>query len=591
MGGMVFLAQLLANSEIEQIYIVPLSHTDIGFTAAPSEVARQYVASGKKALDAAKSDPDYVWNFETFWQLEQWLEGRGDSAKLVELVRKGRIGISAAYVNPHTSLMSAWTLDGLFRLPVAWGKKQGLQLDWAMINDVPGHPADLPHFLAANGVRYLALGVNQSLSKPLPIEVCDTPFWWEAPDGSRVLTWISADSYTEAYMLYGVDPGTARFFNPKVFKDADPMAVMRQGISGMMARFEKSGYPYDSVLAFHGFDNWGSDPSRRLPEAMRLWNKRAEAPRIVLGTPGDFLRHIEARYGKDLPVRRGGFGGQWEVVRTGTPTAMARARAEEERIMVRSGRTDLPGPDAAAIGRLLVYWEHSFGMGPPWPDLLTREQWIAHNRDQRDLVAGWALPHVEWPKGKPLEIDQPAKDGDLRTNGLYYAKAGFGPLAGEIRGALPERAWPSHTAETLANGHVLVRHSINRRQLEPEARIVWTWRLRDEDAQAPVVVDTATGDTRPDQDGLAGYRLDYWIAATRFQIGDTAFRPHGPFVFGKKKEYPGWLFAKALDQELHAKFKGECAAVASFDEAYPGEEELYEFAIEIESTPATSPPR
>ena len=186
---------------VEKIYVVPMSHLDIGFTAPPSVVARKMCDATDQALEHAATDPAYVWNFETFWQLEQWLNTKPPQekvAQLLALLKSGRFGLGSAYDTPHSCLMSAWTLDWLFRLPTGWGKAHGLKLQTAILDDVPGHCMDLPHFMAKNGVRYLVVGSNLTFSPPLPKEIANTPFWWEAPTGERVLTWISAHAYTDA---------------------------------------------------------------------------------------------------------------------------------------------------------------------------------------------------------------------------------------------------------------------------------------------------------------------------------------------------------------------------------------------------------
>ncbi len=582
--------------EIDAIYIVPLSHTDIGFTAPPSAVAAKMDKAGGEALEAARADPAYVWCFETFWQLEQWLDRHHDPAPMLELLRSGRFGVSAAYVDPHSSLMSAWALDQLFRLPVEWGRKRGLTLDWAVIDDVPGHPHDLPVFLARNGVKYLALGVNQSLSKPLPQEVSNTPFWWEGPDGSRVLTWISADSYTEAYTKYGIDPGTARFFAPKDFPEKEPLEVMRKGIERMLDGYRKRGYAYDSVIALHAFDNWGSGASRRLPEAVKTWNEADRAatggpasrvaarPRLVLSTPREFFRHVEEKYGAALPVRRGGFGGQWELVRTGAPTAMARARAEEARLAASAAPDAAPdasrdaAPDAGRVAKLLVYWEHSFGMGVPWPKLLTRAEAVQHNLEQWDLVKGWPLENAVWASGETVTLPPRGEGDPFEPNGLYitaYAdgKARFDPV--------PEAAWPLRRAERLANGALLLRHRIDRRNLPDPAHVIWTWKLTEEEIRAPVVLKTATGTMKCPDEGLAGYDPGHWIAPVSFRLARTEFWPHGIFVFSRPEQYKGWLVARVLDQASGAEFKGGERGAMKLDEAYPGEDPVFEFGVEV----------
>ena len=63
----------------------------------------------------------------------------------------------------------------------------------------PGHTRVFPQILARSGVRLLQIGANNG------VRGVKTPllFWWESPDGSRVLTQLT-DGYG-----WGWDPATA----------------------------------------------------------------------------------------------------------------------------------------------------------------------------------------------------------------------------------------------------------------------------------------------------------------------------------------------------------------------------------------------
>lgn len=579
---------------IETVYIVPMSHIDIGFTAPPLDVADGAARHTQQALELARKDPEYVWNFEVFWELEQWLRPRQRPGfppaaspatrpapaapaveKLLQLVRQGRFGIGAAYVNPHSSLMSAWALDQLFRVPTEWAREQGLTLNWATINDVPGHPADLPRFAAANGVRYLLLGTNQGLSKPLPEEVCNTPFWWEAPDGSRVLAWIAGkNAYTEAFIEYGIDPGTARWFNRQEFTQTEPLEVIRHGMQRLENDYARKSYPYDAVVLMHAFDNWDAGAAARLPDAVRLWNESVGKPRLVLSTPDHFFRHIEKNYGTRLPVRRGGFGGQWELVRLGAPSAMARARAREAQLLAASGQ---PAPDD--IRRLLVYWEHTFSLSTPWPGHLTREQAIQQTRQQWQVVADWPLPERPAKTGEAVTLPDSEPAGALEHNGVCMAASAF--ITWKDFFPVPEEAWIERRTERLDDGTLRCRHRIDRHKLPDPAHLIWAWKLSEKESTAPIVVQTAAGSARWPEDNLGGYHPFHWVAPWGFQIGSTRFTPQGAFAFARPPEHPGWLLCHFLSQGRTATFKGGQKAQMTFEEVFQGEDPIHEFIIDI----------
>src|SRR5207247_1362168 len=98
----------------------------------------------------------------------------------------------------------------------------------AALARLPAHPdfrwtaeCALPTLLAASAVRYLASGVNPERAAPLlsPVDAARAQlggtewttypqlYWWEGPDGSRVLHW-RADQYADG-PRFGFDVGPA----------------------------------------------------------------------------------------------------------------------------------------------------------------------------------------------------------------------------------------------------------------------------------------------------------------------------------------------------------------------------------------------
>ena len=569
--------------EIETIYIVPFTHNDVGFDATPKQMAANSVKSIDDAIEHAAANPQYVWNIETFWQMRHWLDAGKNPEPLLKLLRDGRFGLNSAYICPHTSVMKAWMLDQLFRIPVEWGRKHKLVLDWAMINDVPGHPPGLPRFLANNGVKYLALGTNQSLSKKLPDEVSNTPFWWETLDGKhRVLTFLCAESYTGAYMKYGIDPQTSHFFTrkQKEYSSTELLDVMKQNMGEMLDTYRKREYPFDAVMAMHAFDNWGSGNSKKLPGAAKLWNENVGKPRIVLSTPREFFKHIELKYADVLPVRRGGFGGQWDNMRCWIPTAMRSAYAQEKLLMEKQA------PDVRETERVLAFYGHTIGAGPCWPGHLTRKTTVEHNRQFAEFQSDWPREKINWPTGSPVELPTDDEREMYKRNQLYLVRFLNRKMTRE---PMPEGSWLMQRAERLKDGTLRLRHRIDRRKLPPErAYVMWSWRLTREAANSEVTVKGAAGSWVWRKDALAGYSINGWIAPDEFRLGKTIFRPNGPLWFGKLPGRPEILYSSVLRQKRNGRFKDVGEDTLTFEEACPGEDPIYEFAIDIIQKAATN---
>lgn len=570
-------------ASIERIYVAPMSHLDIGFTDAPSAVAAKMVAAVNQALDQAEKDPDYVWNIETFWQLDQWLATKPSEdrqERLAELVRSGRIGVGAAYVTPHSSMMSDWALDRLCEPAVAWAQRHGLRLEWAVLNDVPGHPPDLPRFLARAGVKYLVLGVNQSLSPPLAQKYCNTPFWWEAPTGERVLTWISADGYTEAFTQMGFDPDAARLFAPQRFEGGDAMVIMRRGITDFVAKYARRGYRHDAVLALHAFDNWGLGSSAKLPSFARQWNEAGQGPEIVVTTPGAFFSHLLANGAEALPTYRGGFGGAWDRVKIAVPTSVRRMRAAE-RLFRDAGLT---GADPG-VRNYLAPCGHTFGLGPPWPGLLTQEQALQRNLDQAEMVRALPGKGQVWPiRGTPtpLSVDN---DGALKPNGLYLADGiGIWQFVGRTLEPLAADIWSALPARRTNDGVWQFRHRVDRRKLADPAKVVWAWPVSTPASQIRPRIRTASGWMQIPDDLLDGRFHNGWFSAWATRLDGIEIEADIPLAFCVVPEqFPNWVFALCLTQSREAKFKGGQNRRLTFEEAYPGEEDVLELTIEVRS--------
>ncbi|MFQ5804866.1 MAG: hypothetical protein ACE5I3_00285 [Phycisphaerae bacterium] len=569
------------SPSIKRIYVAPMSHLDIGFTDAPSAVAAKMVAAVNQALDRAAEDPDYVWNIETFWQLDQWLATKPTKdrrKRLAELVRAGRFGVGAAYVTPHSSMMSDWALDRLCEPAVDWARRHGLRLEWAVLNDVPGHPPDLPRFLAPAGVKYLVLGVNQSLSPPLVQKYCNTPFWWEAPTGERVLTWISADGYTEAFTQMGFDPDTARFFAPKRFESSNAMAVMRQGISAVGSKYARRGYRHHAILVLHAFDNWGVGTLARLPRFARQWNEAGEGPKIIVATPGAFFRDLLAKGDDLLPTYRGGFGGAWERVKIAVPTSVRRMRAAETRFRERGLTATDPG-----VRNFLALCGHTFGLGPSWPGLLTEEQMLRHNREQAEMVRALSASGQLWPiRGTPAPLSV-TNDGTLMPNGLYLADGiGIWQFVGRTLKPLASDAWTALPPRRTEDGVWQFRHRIDRRKLLDAAQVVWAWPVETPAVQLRPKVRTASGWMQIPDDLLDGRFHNGWFSAWATRLDGVEIEADIPLAFCTAPEhFPNWVFALCLKQSREAKFKGGQSRRLTFEEAYPGEEDVLELTIEV----------
>ncbi len=406
------------GSPIKTVYIVPSSHYDFGFVEPPDAIRERAARHIDDVIRVAEADPGFRWTIESVWQVEEWLKrakdptsnlqpDRAKIARLVALIKSGRVALSAAWGSMHTDFMGAEELNRLCRGASALRRAYGVETDLAMMDDVPGHPTSVPSVLAASGVRRLVVGANLFLNTSTSLAPGKVPFYWESPDGGRVLTWVSQSArggYTEAltdFYLdpYTVDPYTGRtayeMFNPTAPKKTE-LQVMEEGVAVLQKRYADAAYPYDAVMAMYAHDFLRPENVANLERAVKLWNGKHQTPKLVIATPVEFFRYMEQKYSAQFPTYRGEWSGIWSEAKTMSPHISALARyahdhtaAAESLWSAVSAIREIPFPAGNATelyGMMMTYDEHSGAGNTGWPQLNDRELLDEQNRQYvRDM--------------------------------------------------------------------------------------------------------------------------------------------------------------------------------------------------------------
>src|SRR5262245_44999136 len=142
------------SAEIHYVYVVPMSHLDIGFTNSVPDlipIEKQYLDD---AMDLAEQHPEYRWTIESVWQLDQWLSLTTDPAqidRLRSLMGQGRIELMAGYANMHQGVLGFEQFNRFLYPARKYETSWGLDLDTAISDDVPGSSVALPQVLRGNG--------------------------------------------------------------------------------------------------------------------------------------------------------------------------------------------------------------------------------------------------------------------------------------------------------------------------------------------------------------------------------------------------------------------------------------------------------
>ncbi|MCF7958478.1 MAG: hypothetical protein K9M57_08535 [Phycisphaerae bacterium] len=198
MPGSVPAAEQKGN--VQEIILVYKSHFDIGYTHLASETIHNYrtrtIEGALDVVDKNKSlpaDQQFVWTIPG-WPMKKILEDwPGQTPERQQRVREAfKDGRFAVHALPFTMQVELMEPEGMVRSlgyasKLARGAGKPLPTG-AKMTDVPSYTKFTPTLLKNAGVNFLHLGCNPGSTPP------DVPFlfWWEGPDGSRLLTMYSA---------------------------------------------------------------------------------------------------------------------------------------------------------------------------------------------------------------------------------------------------------------------------------------------------------------------------------------------------------------------------------------------------------------
>ncbi len=184
----------------EHVWVVFKTHLDIGYTDTIEAVLEKYrvgmMDSALQVIDASRGLPPaerFAWTLAG-WPLTHVLGPRQEPARRARIEQAVREGAIAFHALPFTTHTETLDLEDLVR---GLGFSSRLSRQYARplpisakMTDVPCHSWVMPTLLANAGVKFLQIGCNHTSAY---MRVPDL-FWWEGPDGSRILC-----NYTRVY--------------------------------------------------------------------------------------------------------------------------------------------------------------------------------------------------------------------------------------------------------------------------------------------------------------------------------------------------------------------------------------------------------
>ncbi|WP_263353797.1 glycoside hydrolase family 38 N-terminal domain-containing protein [Acidicapsa acidisoli] len=339
-----------------QIFILPHSHHDLGYTDLQKNVEAKQMANISKGIELARNTADYppgarfIWNLEVLWGADLFIRTKAapEREEFISAVKKGWVAINGMYANELTGLCRPEELLQLLRYSIELGNQCGVRVDSAMISDVPGYTWGTVSAMVQAGIRYFSAAPNYfDRIGSFMVEWQDKPFWWVSPSGNeRVLFWVPWTGYAMSHIMK---------LNPK-------------WVNKYQARLDEIGFPYQiSYIRWSGQgDNAPPDPD--ICEFVKQWNEEYEWPRFSISTTSDAFAAFEKQHGHQLPELKGDLTPYWEDGAGSSALETRMNRGAAERLVQAATLSTMLAPQAykntdfdAAWRNVLLYSEHTWG--------------------------------------------------------------------------------------------------------------------------------------------------------------------------------------------------------------------------------------
>jgi len=387
------------STEPMHFVIVSKTHFDIGYSALARDVIHEYrttmidraLTTIEQNAKVAAPDEGYVWTIPG-WPMRTilWDGQHPHRRRRVEAaLTQGSLAMHALPFTLHTATADVETLARGFGYASSVARQYGLDFPVsAKMTDVPGHDWIVPTLLRHAGVKMFHFGSNPTnVQVKLPIA-----FWWEGPDGSRVLTMYSSGYAT------GLLP-------PPDWPHKTWLAMVMSG------------------------DNQGPHNAQQVRGWIGTIRSKFPGAKITVGSMDDFAEAFLAE-NPHLPVVRGNISDSWIHGPMSSPRAAGELMNIRPRVRAMEAlRTHnmiwgvkfkhLPGVIAKAYDNSLRWSEHTWGLANQhYAPGLHGEAF--HDNHVTGLTPNYAVMEQSWREHDQFSLrikDNviPALEDDLHT--------------------------------------------------------------------------------------------------------------------------------------------------------------------------------
>ncbi|MGC8971608.1 MAG: alpha-mannosidase [bacterium] len=256
-----------------KLYMIGNAHIDPVWLWKWDEGLVTTRATFKSAIDRIEEYPEFVFTASSAC-LYKWIEETDPELfeKIKEKVKEGRWCIVGGWwIEPDCNIPGGEALvrQGLYGQKY-FLEKFGIKAKVGYNPDSFGHNWMIPQVLKKMGIDYYVFMRPGPHEKDLPGDI----FWWESPDGSKVLVYRIPFSYA----TWGKEVETQ---------------VKRVA--------EKLNETINSLMCFYGVGDHGGGPTKENIENIKELNTKEDIPKLIFSSPDKFFEEISNK-NIDFPV-------------------------------------------------------------------------------------------------------------------------------------------------------------------------------------------------------------------------------------------------------------------------------------------------
>ncbi|HZC42955.1 MAG TPA: polysaccharide lyase family protein, partial [Acidobacteriaceae bacterium] len=281
------------------LFLVPHIHLDVGYSDYQGKVAAIHSRVIDEAMQLIEQHPDFRFSLDGYWPLEQYMQTRtpAEQQRAITAIEKQHIYLPAQYANLLTGFPTAETLIRSLYASADFSQKHGTPFNYANITDVPSFSWSYASILASAGIHELFSGAN-NYRAPVLLQGHlneDSPFWWQGPDGQKVLLWYSRH-YMQMQFMFGLPP---------------LLSTGHDTLPLFLQMYQHPSYRANATILF-GTQVENTDLFPQQAELAQQWNSVYAYPHIQYSGFHAALQNIAQQFADHIPTISGDGGPYWE---------------------------------------------------------------------------------------------------------------------------------------------------------------------------------------------------------------------------------------------------------------------------------------